>query len=737
LPNPSILTAAFKILTNVGEDSQPVVVASPDGRFGIYFTGTNLSGRADTDILGYTYAGSNIGSNGVGSVNAANGSSYLSFTSNERHLNLAFFDSGDRVDVYESGGEIYGRLYSKLANGNYDLYRTFLVSENIGASGQFQPEVITFEAGGFVVAWEDSINQRVYSKLYTTDGTAIVGGVNFAASTTTQTAAGADFNIDLIAAGNGGFAISYMSSSAGSARAAATFYTSSGSQIVTLRSDGSSGVNYETGIAQDNLGNIGFVFNGNNGNDAVVRIVSSNFATGTPDLVLADSRNTGETPRIIALNDGRFMVVYSGQNSGPVIGQIVNNNGTLDGTSFVIAANGFQPEITRTEDGRVVVTWREGSGVNGDVFAAMYDPRISGVSVNGTNGRDNYVGSDFDDFIAGYDGDDLIYTGGGSDGVYGGSGDDFMAGGSGDDYLSGDNGIDTIFGEAGDDVIIAAGPTISVIASGLGEVLVGGAGNDTLYGSSGSDSLLGGDENDSLVGYTGNDLLIGGAGDDTIEGDVGADYIYTGTGTNQVFGGEGADVVFSEGSADTIFGGANHNYYYRIAMGTSFVVGSTGIDEFIGGSVNSDDSFQGGGGIDYAFGGDGNDLLVGQAGGDVLIGQNGNDTLEGGAGVNLLWANDVGNDQIRVVVSDGGTQVVEFFEAGGANDAVRLLGSTLTSFAGIQNLVTNIGVAQGANLMVNAGSGAQLYLNLGANQTAIWFQGVSAYSLTSADFLFA
>jgi hypothetical protein len=111
--------------------------------------------------------------------------------------------------------------------------------------------------------------------------------------------------------------------------------------------------------------------------------------------------------------------------------------------------------------------------------------------------------------------------------------------------------------------------------------------------------------------------------------------------------------------------------------------------------------------------------------------------LEGGAGINLLWANDSGSDEIRVVVSDGGTQVVEFFEGGGATDLVRLLGSTLTSFAGIQNLVTNIGVAQGANLMVNAGSGAQLYLNLGANQTAIWFQGVSAYSLTSADFLFA
>jgi hypothetical protein len=87
--------------------------------------------------------------------------------------------------------------------------------------------------------------------------------------------------------------------------------------------------------------------------------------------------------------------------------------------------------------------------------------------------------------------------------------------------------------------------------------------------------------------------------------------------------------------------------------------------------------------------------------------------------------------------ADGGTQVVDFFEAGGTNDVVRLLGTSLTSFAGIQNLVNNLGVVQGSNLMVNVSFGSQLYYNVGtANQGAIWFQGVNAYSLTSGDFLF-
>jgi Ca2+-binding RTX toxin-like protein len=182
--------------------------------------------------------------------------------------------------------------------------------------------------------------------------------------------------------------------------------------------------------------------------------------------------------------------------------------------------------------------------------------------------------------------------------------------------------------------------------------------------------------------------------------------------------------------------GGNSAFYYRLADGTSTINGSNGVDQFIGGTALSNDSVNGGDGNDYLFGGNGNDLLSGGAGNDVIIGQNGNDTLDGGAGVNLLWANDVGNDQIRVNVAEGGTQVLEFFEAGGTNDVVRLLGASLTSFAGIEALRTGIGSVIGGNLLVNAGSGAQLYLNVGANQTAIWFQGVSAYSLTSADFLF-
>jgi Ca2+-binding RTX toxin-like protein len=314
-----------------------------------------------------------------------------------------------------------------------------------------------------------------------------------------------------------------------------------------------------------------------------------------------------------------------------------------------------------------------------------------------------------------------VRTGDGADTLVGSNVADYLGGGAGNDFIAAGDGGDTVLGGSGNDMVIL------------------GAGNDVGYtdGNVGQDYIYAGLGDDLLIGGSGAlDILLGEDGNDTIRGGDGTDLLIGGSGSNQLFGDAGDDIFLSGGLSDTLEGGLGHNYFYRVGAGVSSINGGSGIDEFVGGLNASDDTFTGQNGQDYAFGGNGNDVLMGGAGNDVLIGQNGNDTLEGGSGVNLLWANDAGSDQIRVNIADGGTQVVEFFEAGGSNDAIRLIGSSITSFAGIQALVTNIGVAQGTNIMYNTGSGVQLYLNLGANQTAIWFQGVSAYSLTSGDFLF-
>jgi Ca2+-binding RTX toxin-like protein len=293
-----------------------------------------------------------------------------------------------------------------------------------------------------------------------------------------------------------------------------------------------------------------------------------------------------------------------------------------------------------------------------------------------------------------------------------------MNGTSGPDTITGTAGVDSISGGTGNDTLGGYGGN---------DTLVAGDGQDYLYGGIGNDLLDGGNDFDALTGEDGNDTLMAGTGDD---------YLYGGTGDNVMAGGDGVDAFISEGSADIMNGGAGRGYFYRYAAGASQSFGGGDIDEFVGGAFASNDTVYGFDGADYLYGGDGNDELIGGAGNDVILGQNGNDTIDGGSGTNTLWCNDIGNDQVRVNVADAGNQVIEFFQAGGTDDTIRLIGSTMTSFADYQALLNNLGTNINGNALYDTGGGLQLYLNLGVNQTAVWVMGVSAYNMTAADFTF-
>jgi Ca2+-binding RTX toxin-like protein len=405
------------------------------------------------------------------------------------------------------------------------------------------------------------------------------------------------------------------------------------------------------------------------------------------------------------------------ENQGGAFVTFTDINGSsqsITGLSGSRNQGGLPTASSVLSDGRLITVASVGNAYpatdnRGTLQAFISDTRTT--PINGTPTADVLVGRTGANAMA----NDIMWGFGGNDSLYGMLGNDILDGGSGDDVVSGNEGND---------------------------VLVLGDGNDYAYVGTNTvqDYAYGGNGNDVLVGDVGAvDILLGDAGNDTIYGGAGAvNYMFSGTGDNVMVGGATqVDVFYAEGTNDIIQAATAQSLTYRLAAGTSVLTGGTGVDQFIGGTFASNDTVDGGAGADYLYGGNGNDLLSGGAGNDVILGQAGNDTLEGGAGVNLLWANDAGSDQILVNVANGGTQVVDFFEAGGTNDVVRLLGSSLTSFAGYEALLANIGNAIGGNLLLNTGTGAQLYLNLGANQTAIWFQGVSAYSLTSADFLFA
>jgi len=178
-------------------------------------------------------------------------------------------------------------------------------------------------------------------------------------------------------------------------------------------------------------------------------------------------------------------------------------------TGVTITVDGGAPKTNRVWTGSIANSWPlaiggkpkcdGGATVGCDYFVGTLDyvtvtrPECHGVAVTmtGTSGVDELLGTA---------GRDVISAGGGADQIRGGGGDDLICAGSGADRVG------------------------------------GGPGRDRLYGQDGSDHLQGGRNDDRLTGQDGNDELEGNAGHDVLRG---------GHGFDSGFGGSGSDVCFS------------------------------------------------------------------------------------------------------------------------------------------------------------------------------------------------
>ena len=322
--------------------------------------------------------------------------------------------------------------------------------------------------------------------------------------------------------------------------------------------------------------------------------------------------------KVIALADGKFMVIYSTSGfvgNNPLHAQMFNADGSsnggdvlLTGTDSNSGAGGATIDAVTLADGRVAVVWPDlyadsaNTGlINFGVIMQILDPR-EGV-FNGTVG---------DDRIYGHDGNNDDFNGmGGNDTLWGLAGNDTLHGGDGSDTLDGGRGDDTLYGDAGNDM------------------LIGDLGDDVLNGGSGDDTVSGGDGNDRIVisGLSpGRDAIDGGAGVDTLDlsaftGSVWVDYNFQG------------DDVWS-------FSGGVWN---RVADLTSVekLIASSGDDQIR--LDDADNVASGGAGNDLIYGRGGNDTLDGGAGNDKLFGEAGNDKLTADAGTDELYGGD-GND---------------------------------------------------------------------------------------------
>lgn len=326
----------------------------------------------------------------------------------------------------------------------------------------------------------------------------------------------------------------------------------------------------------------------------------------------------------------------------------LQNNGSATLTNALI---GDSPAINAGNNALIA------AGITTDQRGAGFD-RISEGTVdigalefnglNGTNGADNLVGSNYPDIINAQAGNDTIT---------GNQANDILTGGGGKDkfvYNLGD-GVDTITDFGG----LGKGSNSSAVVIGeLDTLKFQGAGltpRNLLLTQNGNNLEL------SFEGVADDKVILQNFPLENLDN--------LSTIGNILFDGQtwirdSFDVFDANSTQSNIF---NKNTITFLNDLNNNVNGFDNSDDVINGQ-GGDDRIDGKSGNDLLRGGAGNDTLLGGAGNDSLIGGTGNDSLIGGTGNDILFAGDYndtltggsGNDQFVCQASSFNNRITDF-----------------------------------------------------------------------------
>ncbi len=598
----------------------------------------NNGGNEDVRLSQFTTAGAPI--NTVQNVAAT--------TALENNVAIAAGFGGYAL-TYTSDSDIFVRLHD--GNGVFSAGNSVAVGPNT----QITSTTAVLPNGNVVVAWFDLTTNDYRMNLYSSSlSTTVVTNVQVASATID----GGDYKPSITGLANGNFVVAWHDQS-------------------SRPSDTSS---YHIGYQLFDAGGAKL------GTERVANITSTSLQA------------RGD---VTALADGGFIITWSdGRNGGSgaydVYGARFDVDGNRVGGEFSVATGpGSQadPAMALLADGRVVVTWIDGS--DGTVKYQIVDPR-DGV-VSGTAANDillghpilgaQITGEDGNDQLFGGAGVDLLYGGAGNDTLDGGAGGDGMYGGRGDDTYSMDNATDQVFelsGEGTDTVVTGVqGITLQDNVEigrliGSATVMTGNAQDNQIVAVSNlASTLSGGDGADVLFGSVLADSLDGGIGDDIFRGSGGADTFVGGAGNDQ-FVVQNVNTVIVEnpgGGIDTAFVAVNdYVLSANIEIGRLSAPGAFRLF----GSATSEDLVANSGEASVIDAGGGNDVLWGSGFADTLNGNLGDDVLRGQGGADSMIG---GADNDQYVAFDAGCIITEAL-----ND-----GYDIVYFAGLANTTLNIG----------------------------------------------
>jgi Ca2+-binding RTX toxin-like protein len=302
----------------------------------------------------------------------------------------------------------------------------------------------------------------------------------------------------------------------------------------------------------------------------------------------------------------------------------------------------------------------------------------------GTDSRDHIYGNGEDDILRGYGGNDRIFGGTGNDRIYGGDDDDHIFGGDDDDNIWGDDGDDTINGGSGFNRIEGGAGRDNILGGDDVDFVEGGTENDTINGEGGNDRISGGE---------GNDLIAGGDDDDLIDGNNDNDILLGGDGNDTIDGGDNNDNIWGRGGADSLLGGD----------GADGIEGNDGND-FIGG----------GSGNDRLDGGDGDDTLIIDADDTVIAGGFGNDTADlRNFTSGVQWSDIEGNTDVNGAGLGGSDVELSALIGAQVSGIEKIAG---TNFDDIFTLKIN-SLAVDGNLDIDGGGGNDQIIGNDSNNT--------------------
>lgn len=520
---------------------EPFILASPTGSFEIMYTEDLASfDTEDTDVETryFNAQGSSSGATEkLGESNQFESSTQASgvFLADGRLVRV-----WSEKPVFLGGGSGENDLYADVSyvDGSIDI-DDFLVAGGVGE--QVRASVAAGVSGGFVIALADyNAPNNVTLKFYDTSGS-LFGTQTLSTPLYGSPTLSID-ELSIIGHSNGNYILAFTENNDakiaiyspwGPTQILAPTAVDAGSAFsvwpdVTELANGNILVTYYGNLAVGGPSALGSIFSPSG------TLLNEGFEIST-DLQPAFEQYVASA----ALEDGRFVAVWI-SSSNEVVGQMMFADGTKDGSVFAVSTvnSGVQgrPAIDVLADGRFVVAWETTEDGTSQIKSTIFDPRETGVNLNGTLSNDEFFGTDFDDFIFSGAGFDFISAAGGHDMLDGHANNDLIYAGAGNDTLFGGTGIDTMFGGQGDDIFFADNTSDFVIE-------MASEGTDFIYASNtyqiaaNVERLIAQEgpygrfgltarnfQNDIVVGNSESNVFIDQFGRDTYIGGGGADF---------------------------------------------------------------------------------------------------------------------------------------------------------------------------------------------------------------------